>query len=828
VNLNLPAKNTKKPIATKAKPSSILTEIKDRIKLKNFFIVDGVVNIKTTNGVSVNVDHCFADVKITQFLKENSLKNMVDAVGNLSFSKASFVNRETQVVVKGGRYSGANKSLIFAEVKQTKTDKSTAASFKNLDLSGININEGNDFYVSDLSWGNADISITKKQTATKKSIPDSIVKYKVAVNNISGGPARLSYYATNIAASTQIDKLSVDEIILQAGEKPVITGLKVDGHPILVNQNKTESGITDFNIRDKNTSVLHNVTLRLPANEKIMKIFLPELVFSADINKSINGLITADFIEMNRPVISFESHEVTSESKPEPAKHKLPLMQIGTLKINEPSIANLPENWAKKMQMSAGVSAFTIKGINSDGQSIRLDSLLGTLKNPNFNNNKISLVPTGKEFIRLVASDFTFSPWADSSSEKWAFKLNALHTSNFLIHTKRSDTLKQIITVKSLNLEALLLSSVSIKNYKDLLQNNDRFLLSKGDVVIDNGKTIIAVNNLQVDRRNNKLSLDSFYFYPAMERDSFIKTKIFQAPPFITLKTANILVNNVNYNQLVNDTAFVAKKINLAGCYFYLYKDKRLPFEYGIEKPMLTELIGRIKLKINIDSILLSNSHIQYEEMNDKTLLLGKVKISEMRGNITGVKNFNYAANDSLRFTVSTRIMDSARVKVKYAQSYTDSLSAFVLQVNIRPFNLTALNPMLEPLVSARVRSGYLDTVSMIAIGRRYVAWGKMKMYYRDLDFQYLDKGSEIKKTIKTKLITFLGNLVVHKKNGKGTGDIYTERISEKGFPNYWIRILLSGALTNTGIRTNKKAEKKYYEGIKKFDVPPITEISID
>ena len=77
-------------------------------------------------------------------------------------------------------------------------------------------------------------------------------------------------------------------------------------------------------------------------------------------------------------------------------------------------------------------------------------------------------------------------------------------------------------------------------------------------------------------------------------------------------------------------------------------------------------------------------------------------------------------------------------------------------------------------------------------------------------------------------MITFLGNLIVHKKNGKGTGDIYTERISEKGFPNYWIRILLSGALTNTGIRTNKKVEKKYYDGIKKFDVPPITEITID
>ena len=101
-------------------------------------------------------------------------------------------------------------------------------------------------------------------------------------------------------------------------------------------------------------------------------------------------------------------------------------------------------------------------------------------------------------------------------------------------------------------------------------------------------------------------------------------------------------------------------------------------------------------------------------------------------------------------------------------------------------------------------------------------------MYYHNLDFQYLDKGSTEKKTFKTKLITFFGNLIVHKNNETGTGDIYAERLPEKGFPNYWIRILLNGALTNTGIRSNKKAEKKYYKGVKKFDVPPITEITLD
>ena len=86
-----------------------------------------------------------------------------------------------------------------------------------------------------------------------------------------------------------------------------------------------------------------------------------------------------------------------------------------------------------------------------------------TFKTPNFKNDKINLVPTGNEFIRLVASDFTISPWADSSSEKWSFNLNAIQSSNFLIHTFRSDSLKQVISVKSLNLERIALNSGKCK-----------------------------------------------------------------------------------------------------------------------------------------------------------------------------------------------------------------------------------------------------------------------------------------------------------------------------------------------------------------------------
>jgi hypothetical protein len=166
-------------------------------------------------------------------------------------------------------------------------------------------------------------------------------------------------------------------------------------------------------------------------------------------------------------------------------------------------------------------------------------------------------------------------------------------------------------------------------------------------------------------------------------------------------------------------------------------------------------------------------------------------------------------------------------MRVHVDQSYTDSLSAFYMSVRVAPFNLTALNPMLEPLASARVVSGYLDTLQMRAIGREYIAHGKMRLYYRDLKVNILDKSNQQRKTIVTRLANFVANLLIDKKNAQKTGTVFMERMRERGFLQYWVRIVLSGALTNTGIRKNKKAEKKYRKAIRKEQVPELPDVDL-
>jgi hypothetical protein len=42
---------------------------------------------------------------------------------------------------------------------------------------------------------------------------------------------------------------------------------------------------------------------------------------------------------------------------------------------------------------------------------------------------------------------------------------------------------------------------------------------------------------------------------------------------------------------------------------------------------------------------------------------------------------------------------------------------------------------------------------------------------------------------------------------------------------NYWIKIVLSGALTNAGVKENSGQDRKYKKKVRKLQVPEIPEV---
>jgi hypothetical protein len=133
------------------------------------------------------------------------------------------------------------------------------------------------------------------------------------------------------------------------------------------------------------------------------------------------------------------------------------------------------------------------------------------------------------------------------------------------------------------------------------------------------------------------------------------------------------------------------------------------------------------------------------------------------------------------------------------------------------------LNKILPALSSVKLQSGYLDTLTMRAVGQDYLSLGEMKMYYHDLKVQFLKNGKEEKKRFLQGLMTFIANsFVIKNENKKRVGVVYFPRLRDRSFINYYIKIATSGIASSVGAKKNKRLMKKYNRQLKVRQLPPI------
>jgi hypothetical protein len=809
-------------------PFAILSKIREKIGISNLYIKDGNVKIKVRDGSELAVSNCFAGIDFNQLLASENVVRLIDAVDTFSFGNGSFKNTSIQLSLNKVSYSQLLNSLYFGQIKQNKTDQSSVTSIKDARIDGINIKTVTDIELSRLSWSQAELFLN-----LPKKIDDSVTtveskrEMKLTLNKLTGGSTILRLRGERIEASTNVNRISTDEIILRPRQKLVINNLNIAGQSISLLQDQIEGSISLFNIHDQKESVIENVKLTIPLKDEKLSVFVPRLVFSSDINESIGGKLTAGFIEFHQPEFTFLPLKSKTDLIPKKGESKIPQIEIGNLIIDQPEFKNLPASLSGRLKVDPGNLQINVLGINSNNESVNLDSIKISVSNPEFSNNKIRLNNTGKESLFLAGSNLVFRPAKGKTEAFWSGKIDSFKSSGLKLNLLQNDSVKQTVTIGSFNFDNLILSGEYLKDRMKLIDSNADFSVSDGNIVFENNKIHFEAQNLGFNRLAKSLSVDSLAFYPVVDRDAFMATKAFQSN-YIQFYSGPITGINLDVEKAVKDSVFNMQRITAKNLLLGVYKDKRLPFQHYVEKPFLTEMLKMINLKFAVDTVVIRNSGIEYEEFNDKTQLYGKINFTNIRGGITDVRNYNFTATDSLRFNVYARFMNATYLRMGFEQSYTDSLAGFHLKLITNSFDLRKLNPLLEPFVSAQVKTGYLDTLWMSVTGRKYVANGLMKMHYHGLNVQYLDKGNEEQQSLKAKTISFFANRIVRKNNWWRTGHVYAERDPEKGFVNYWVKILVGGVLTNTGVRTNKKQDKKYEKGLKMHDVQAIPDIPVD
>jgi hypothetical protein len=402
---------------------------------------------------------------------------------------------------------------------------------------------------------------------------------------------------------------------------------------------------------------------------------------------------------------------------------------------------------------------------------------------------------------------------------EWTALINTLHLKNpnsFALGKNNK------LLFNEASMGNISLSSGYINVFNSLLKYNISAWLRTTTGQYSDSVTTFKWNNAEYNFEKKAITLDSFEYHPTQPRDSMMVKAPFQKD-YITFRSGQVRLTGFNLERYKVDSSLIADSMIVINPQIIIYRDKQPPYLTGTDKPLPVDLIRKINVPVTVNKMKLVDGFLSYTEKHARTRAEGTLSLTHMNAEISNIKNQGINDNDSLLLTMNAYLMDSAMIRLIVKESYKDTLSGFLMSLKMTPTSFSFLNPVLVPMSNVKITSGTIDSFNLRAIGHDNLSIGEMKMYYHGLRIRMVKDGNEVKSSLMNKVVTFLANTFLIKKNNKGRpGIVYFERLKDRSFFNYMVKMTFSGMATSIGVRKNRKYLKQYKRELKQRNLPPI------
>jgi hypothetical protein len=780
-----------------------LAGIGDIIHLNKLDISNGTINIDFRGGTKLKLENATMSLLSQNLVESNRVRNLQGSVNHLAFKSGELKVGNLTARMEDVKFTGSNGQLKAGKVKVTGSNNKVNITARNVVTDNMQID--NKTFITEVSgirWDEANVQITGSQ-GTNEIAPTFIIR------KINGSNTSLSISSEKQQLTAYLETVSAKEFVPLKDQVPKITELRAKGKSFDFKKGSRQLSIRGFNLNDGDRSEFNNFYFANNTPGDSIQVTIPTIIFTPDLNAILNGAVVADNVDISLP--TFRIKQDAAAVSGTTASKELPVMNIGNLRMKQPDfLLNNPGSdgftkieWRRK----EGVNDYVeVKGIKiTKDSAVTIASLGLAIRNFSFTAAGKSF-DAGEADLITRLDNFSLLP-SETDGWDWHGIIGDLKANNFLIDSigTQAGTLK----ISTARLGNLAIGSETLLNLRQLVKENKSFRLNEVTGSYSNTDIKFDWNNASYDKVSKTFTMDSLNFRPTLDQEEFIATSKYQSD-YLSIQTGAISAGPFDIDRYLADTILDAGTVRIDDARLLDFRDKRLPFKGGIEKPLPVNLLKKFPVKLSVDTILVTNAKIQYEELNNKTNQTGVVKLHGLNASIAAARNYDHRPGDSLRIAARAILMDSIDLDIRVIESYTDSLAGFVMTARVPGTDPKQLNTILLPLASVQLESGIVDSLSMYVIGNEHYATGEMKLHYHDLKVKVLNNkpGEKVKKR---GFLTFLANTFFIRKNNRSkTGTVFFQRMKERSALQYMVKIALSGITHSIGAKNNKKQLKRY------------------
>ncbi|MEO8116762.1 MAG: hypothetical protein ABI653_03880 [Bacteroidota bacterium] len=385
------------------------------------------------------------------------------------------------------------------------------------------------------------------------------------------------------------------------------------------------------------------------------------------------------------------------------------------------------------------------------------------------------------------------------SVQKLAIKNMEVIHHNYISDDKESTTRFDKVNMQ---FEDLLIDSLTqYDSTRFMYAKNAAITLGKFKLPTPDSLYVISMDSIYINAANKTVDIDTLAFTPRDGKDAFVSKMPYLKERY-TASFEHISLHDIDWWAFVSNEGFSAKNMILQNGKLGIYADRNLPpFPKSKVGNYPHQMLMKISLPVSLDSIIISNLDMSYEENNPDSKLPGKIFFNNINGYISNINtNPTTAASPIMKIKASSDLMDAGKINAEFLFDMNKTNSgAFSVSGELGAMDAKKLDPVTEPLGLFKIDDGKVKSLSFDFNGNDKSCSGQFKFLYDDLHIQILKKGNDNGVQEKKGLLSFIANTFVIKKSNPGNdGDVRTVMASSvrdihKSFFNLIWKTLLDG-----------------------------------
>ncbi|WP_194851674.1 hypothetical protein [Nonlabens antarcticus] len=439
-----------------------------------------------------------------------------------------------------------------------------------------------------------------------------------------------------------------------------------------------------------------------------------------------------------------------------------------------------------------------------------------------FSNKNDTVIHTRATVDKLELSGFAY--WNYFVNDQIQFDHIEINENNIVyfkdkfIKAQKSNSDKQDPLAKID--KSVLVSSLSIGNTSFTMYD-----ASKDSVVLHISKAALSMKDIRTDASIIKQRIPITYDQISLASDSlFLKISPYEdlnikslniADDAVTIKDLSILpkYSKQEYSRILpkerDYTVLKIPSINIMGYEFgfnqenlffnvqkvevdkpdlSIYRDKLVADDLSV-KPLYSKMLRDLKMQLMVDSILISKSHIVYEEKVKSDKSAGSIEFTDLNLDMAAVGNVQEKGR--LTSITADGLFQESNIHVDWSFDVHNVNDAFRFSGNIGKLPASNINSFVRPNLNVEFE-GTLEEIYFDISGNNNTSQTAMKMAYDDFKVNLMRKNN----SGVNKFLSGIANLFVAK-DSKDDGEKYrdgngnAERNKDQSVFNFvWISIL--------------------------------------